>query len=154
MARVTMMSELIRFVLRGALGGVIVPLLLQAYWLYRTPYYRLFTIAFLILDLIPAAIGIVTGAMLWLLTRKTSLRTGLITRALIGVGSATPLVAFYLYFFEYPRSPYTSHSFKQLLIDSIYGGLVCGALSGILARAGKKKLKARHEKPLPGFQIS
>lgn len=147
------MSELIRFVLLGALGGVIVPLLLQAYRLYRGPYSFLFTIAFMFLNLIPAAIGSVTGAMLWLLNRKTG-RTGLITRALIGVASATLLVAFFLYFFEYPRSPYTSHSFKQLLIDSIYGGLVCGTLSGILARASKKKLKARHERLLPGIQVS
>src|SRR6266852_5209618 len=123
------MSDIFRFIWRGALGGVIMPLLLYAYF-WIVPY-GLLAIWYLPLILVYVAIpGGIVGAILWLFCSRVSPNIGPFQRLLIGAGVVSTIIVLLSLNARLGVRGNEAEVLSVLVWSLIYGTLI-GGLAGL-----------------------
>jgi glucose uptake protein GlcU len=126
------MKEVAHFLLRGALGGALLQLLISIVVFIAYPA----TDALLTLSLsltLPVIVGAVIGGILWLVKRKSHQDNGLIKRVIIGASFATLLFAI-LFYSSGHGSSWSARDYLVVLVLSLFFGIEIGVPAAICAR--------------------
>ncbi|HEV7475598.1 MAG TPA: hypothetical protein VGN90_16200 [Pyrinomonadaceae bacterium] len=137
------MDDLIRFVLRGALGGAIVPLFFVArsfYFLYDSPLFWYF----LVISFWAAVPGAIIGMTLWFLCVRFVDRLGAVSRILIGLATGITIMVLVWMFllWSYPGDSDVLN-FPRMILSSLSNGASVGVLAGLFCPAATSYRRER-----------
>jgi hypothetical protein len=132
------MDDLIRFVLRGGLGGAIVPLFsFIPYWYFFAG--PLFLWYLLVVSFCLALPGAVIGAILWFLCARFVDRLGPLSRIMIGLalGSSIMALVWLCLLWSHSGASYDADllSIPRMIRSSLSNGASVGVLAGLLCPA-------------------
>ena len=125
------MTEISRFVWRGALGGMIGPTGFVLYVAYSQPG-QFLAIAYLpIILLVTAVVGALIGRIIAQLHFEAGLRAGIVLRLVVGVGFAA---CFWTIYSCLRGNEWLTVSWKNLVTETAFFASIMGAFPAILAR--------------------